>query len=696
MNAHNAERDSRRLRRCWLLFVVLGGLLLSVGRHLVLLQNWRAFIGTFFVLLTVGVPVMMLTFQQRGIVATAGLGIAVAPLALVVPAFVLRVIGLPFSSTAVVLLVGWVALQALFLWRGSRQVTFPSASPNWVAGLIGALVVLVIAYPQFISADVQLSFHGCYHSAIVYELRAGQFPPTNPVMPGEPINFYWLYHLLLALLMEALNVSPIQASAGLNVTVLSGVLCLGWALAGRLKLCRGARTLAFLLMAFGINWAGFVAWLEKTIETEDLATHRAMVIQGDPRVSGTASKFMNFGGFPVGYLSALLASYGLTRILEDRRGGFALLSIGTASALAFHTITGMALITFVPAALVTFYLVTWLVRRQPVLWRRLVGALGAIALGAMVAAPVVMPAAAALQGPGPSLGHTSGFVPTVAWALGPLVVLSVLGVLIFRRHARSVEWYLLCWGFALVVGALLTVFPENNQYKFIYLAAQPLGILVAWGVQRWGENARRPWGAHAVTGLFTAVVLLNVIVCGISYAGEARRSTLPIESTGVNVNITAPLENYREAYIWVREHTAPEALFVEMPQETPRRLFPLVTQRMLYVSAFGSTYTYQGSPEFEARWQTAGLLFTPSVPKQDALAQVAVAAPEVYLLLESDVLGANYNLLREEFGHVEQLSLTFTNPNVTIYRLEPSYSPPSEMGTRSRPRMSPGSHRASS
>jgi hypothetical protein len=299
---------------------------------------------------------------------------------------------------------------------------------------------------------------------------------------------------------------------------------------------------------------------------------------------------------------------------------------------------------------------------------------GAIALAAMAAAPVVIPAATALWGPGPSFGHTPGFFPTVAWALGPLVIIAVLGMLLWYRNARLIEWYLLCWGFALVLGALLVVFPANNQYKFVYLASQPLGLLAAWGIQQWSKTARRPWGATVVAGLVIGLVLLNTVVCSISYVGQARRATLPstvpVESEGTRVDITTSLENYRDAYAWVREHTAPDALFVEAPQDNARRLFPLITQRMLYVSAFNLSYMFQESPEFEARWQMAELLFTPSIPKQDALAQVATAAPEIYLLLESDALLENYTPLKEEFDRMEQLKLVFDNPNVKIYRFE--------------------------
>ena len=391
--------------------------------------------------------------------------------------------------------------------------------------------------------------------------------------------------------------------------------------------------------------------------------HRSMVIQGDMRVSNVASKFSNFNGFPVGYLSAMLALYGLVRVLQGHREGWASLSIGAASALILHTTTGIALATLVPIALVACYLV-----HRPVPARRLLVILGAIALGALVAAPVVAPVVAAFQGPGPSLRHAPGFGATVAWALGPQVVIAALGVLILRRRARLVEWYLLCWGLALALGALLTTFPDDNQYKFVFLAAQPLGLLVAWVVQRWGTG----WAAKAAVVSLSGAILLNILACEISYADRARRYELPIESSGTEVNLTAPLEDYGQAYAWVREHTATEALFVEAPQDNALRFFPLVARRALYVSAFDLAYMYRESPEFETRWQAAETLFTLAAPKQDALAQVAAAAPEVYLLLELDSLDGNYIPLKKEFDHMEQLNSVFFNPSVTIYRVRDS------------------------
>jgi hypothetical protein len=125
-------------------------------------------------------------------------------------------------------------------------------------------------------------------------------------------------------------------------------------------------------------------------------------------------------------------------------------------------------------------------------WRPLLGVAGATLLAAAADAPVVAPTVAPLQGTGPSLGHTPGFLPTVAWALGPLLAMAVVGMSAFRRAARPFEWSLLFWGLALVTGAMLLVPPGNNQYKFVHLASQPLGLLADWALRMWSEGARRP------------------------------------------------------------------------------------------------------------------------------------------------------------------------------------------------------------
>jgi hypothetical protein len=655
MRAGQVSRESDgRLNWPWVLFVGLGGLLFLWGRNVAVVQNWRVFVGVFFILLTTGLPLVLLTARGRSIVEAVGLGLALSPLLIVAPAYLLRGIGgLSFGDTVTVLGIGWVGLQALFLWRRPRPAACRVRSPNWVALLAGALVVLAVAYPQFVSADVQLSFHGSYHSAIVYEIRAGRFPPTNPALPGEPTSFYWVYDYLLALLMEPLNVSPIQASAALNVTVLVGTLCLAWATASQLGLHRKARIPALLLAVFGANWAGFVVWVEEAIRTGELAPHRAMVVQGDPRVSSMVSKFSNFSGFPVGYLSALLIIYGLARILQERRDGFLWLAVGTASALLLHTTTGVALAASLPFAALVSWLFQRLMRRPGLPFKRVLGIAGAVALAALAVAPVVIPTVTALQGPGLTVGPAAGFWDTAAWALGPLVLIALLGVVALRRHVRPIEFHLLFWGFALVAGALLVTLPGNNQYKFAFLASLPFGYVAAWVLHRWKESGRRPRSAQAVVvGLVCGIVLLNVLVCVASYVGQARRDALPIESTGTSVDVS------------------PEALFVERPRNRAERLFPLVSQRMLYVSAFHLGYMFEGSPEFETRWQTAESLFIPSAPKRDGLARVATAAQEVYLLLESDVLLEDYAPLEEEFDRLEALTLVYDNPNVKAYRVD--------------------------
>ena len=77
-----------------------------------------------------------------------------------------------------------------------------------------------------LSTVLQVSNHGDLHTTYIHQLLHGLTPPTNASLPGYPPNYYWLYHALLAAIVNILNISAPLASLLLNV--ISLVSALGW------------------------------------------------------------------------------------------------------------------------------------------------------------------------------------------------------------------------------------------------------------------------------------------------------------------------------------------------------------------------------------------------------------------------------------------------------------------------------------
>ena len=67
---------------------------------------------------------------------------------------------------------------------------------------------------------VQISYHGFFHSSIVYQILNGFIPPQEPGLADIHVSRYWLYHLFLAAIVQYTEVSPLISSTILRVTSL--------------------------------------------------------------------------------------------------------------------------------------------------------------------------------------------------------------------------------------------------------------------------------------------------------------------------------------------------------------------------------------------------------------------------------------------------------------------------------------------
>ena len=463
-----------------------------------------------------------------------------------------------------------LVLPALFLLLLLLHLAGPGGAPRWprprgrAAGLAAVLAVAlaaVVALALFGGGTaIRASFHGLLHSAITEEV-ARALPPENPWLAGRPLPYYWAWHALGALLGEALGLAPTRALALTNVWA-AAVLPLALYFLAAPFLREPKRDLgAVLLGLFGLGALGGVllaverpAFVPPGDPLQLLAGMRGLVGDWDPRLAWGPSKLGNLSSYPVA-LSLLVAGWvAAAHALRGRWGEGAtasgrtwavLCAASLGASLAMNPLVGAA--GYASAGLVA------LLRGRVLL-------LVALAVAALPGLLEVLAASSVREGASFGLRLDGG----AAWrALLPVLPLVLAALALLRRagsgaeeaggeghddagaltgrdegddaHAgRDTAGLLLVVASAvcLAVAALL-VFPEDNQYKFVRLAAVPLAVLAAGGLGRLcAARDLLPRGA----GL--AAVLALVLACGASTWWGARhyaawsRVDVPLSEAG--------------------------------------------------------------------------------------------------------------------------------------------------------------------
>lgn len=511
----------------------------------------------------------------------------------------------------------------LFLWGGlvlaiavtglrgrkSDRLTAPSAPlPARTRGLALTLLPGAALLPGLValltSPRLQMSFHGYLHSAYTYQALEGTLPPENPLLAGTPGNDYWLFHVLLAGISHVLRVAP--PVAGTLVNLLALAACLGaivWILT-TLELLRRRpllRTCAALFVLFGANLAGIVhAGVSELTggEPTDPVGISTMVLSGAARSAGLFPKFLNFNGFPLGIAFFLLALGGVVAVSQRVTvGALWCYALGAVGALAFHITTGLFAVATLSLAPVVASLVTRdrppvdVRRAQVVVWA------GLLLAGLAILAHYVMSVDDAL-GPGARIDvwHPEN-IRRFLGLVYPLLPLFVVGAVHGFRTRRRVIVALTWVAAAGSLAACTAVLPDDNQYKFDYLAGIAIALVALIGVHDLlSQGAVRARLATAASGVAIALVIVNVVFQGISYARSDLAAQDTVAYEGVNIVGEGP---NADAWEWIAANT-PEDAVVVVPVVGANRAPVLAMSRRSIFALDGGPFTAE-KDEFTRR-----------------------------------------------------------------------------------------------
>lgn len=528
-------------------------------------------------LLTFGLPLPSIPNWVRLLI-----GVILAPIVVSVQFYLLRLAGVPFGTTTILLVA--LNLPVLYLIYNKRRKLAAPDRQTILLAMIILVVILSYAVPFLLFPQKRLyTWHTWTHADIVYALANGNLILEDAELAGVRLSYPWLGHVYQAVISYLANAPAATDYIWINLVWLLSIFGLAVGIVSQL----GGRWLAQLAvpvwLSFGVNFMGAV--IGPRIPQSLIATHPFLgSIWGDNRFTPWLDKVLFFGPmyFGMGFFIAIL--YLVIRPWPD--GDKAYYCAFTALLLC-----GISLIypILLPPACVLVGVRTFLIaleRRRnlsPADYREIVGT----GLVILVAAIVAYLNTAFLTAGREStlLLHLNTFrfmrwrVAETAIVCGPLLIGLAL---VFRRlwnERRNALLILLSGALASFIPYIVFDIPWwRNEYKFIFTAAICLAPFSSLAT----EHFLNRLGHARAPGL----VILTLVLAA-PYAAEVLNGGGALAPQGPAVDLHSfdlqlvGQERHARLVAAIRNDTPIDSIIV---LEYTTLHFPTLTQRSLYVA----------------------------------------------------------------------------------------------------------------
>lgn len=465
------------------------------------------------------------------------------------------------------------------------------------------------------SPNIQISFHGAFHSVYFSQILQHKIPPENVTLPGYPANVYWVYHAILAAIYSIFNLPPPMISALFNFLILLFCFIVIYRIICLFKLKHGMAT-APIIILFSGNITAFIQVLGHHPYTNNF---QRLTTIGDGRLTNLFGKFINFNGFPLGvlfYLCSLYFSFKLYRsIIHGRlnQPSLSLLIASLTASLYFHPTTSIYLgLNILLSIFFTFIFYSHQFKKalqefrpKPILL-----------LSILVLIPSVVY----------SLNLSRQLPEKVA--LSPILPFNILSVISFSLPAvililflhRYIPQRLKLFFVTSLFSTILIFFlklPDGNQYKFVFLNYLNYSLILVITINRLKLYRK-------ATILFFLVSTVNIYFSVIRHY-ETFNKYPPHCYFKSTVNLCDPQQN--QDYLWIRLNTPPNTLLINPIELKDNSPFFLISQRLSFVTS-ANIYA-QNIEEYQTRVDLIDRLYNDG-PSLQILSQVKQLIPKSF------------------------------------------------------------------
>jgi hypothetical protein len=463
-------------------------------------------------------------------------------------------------------LAAWIAVSvflAIGFWLGWNGKMRGARDEYVVLGVVAALAVVLLVIPFAANSFQAVAWDAPLHAAIISRVLDGVVPPDSPMMAGQPVNYYWLYHFHAAVLSRVTHLNIYQTFAILDVHALLLFALAGYHIAVRLTNNVVGRIAALWTLVFGLNPFGWLNLLtDHSLGTDrwySLLVPFAMVRGYSAPLGSFIHEFLDATPFTLSFAFNLMWLDAIIARANGERGrALVVAGLVLASALYLHPLGALFLIAGSLAALLIVVTIDRdSSKRERTLFAMDVGAM-ALAAG-IVTVPYAWNILQGKKGAPVSIALDFEFIRNQAWSTAAVV--GLMGVLAvpavwrgIRNHSRA-QRFLIFFSAAMMIAGLMTRL-EGAEYKLIYLLAFGLGPLIA--------TAWETWRRTKVTQL---VFIMGLVLC------------IPTNALTSYAFTTRPPREVREPsrtrlLQWIRERTPADAILVEQPYWTEEKLSP--------------------------------------------------------------------------------------------------------------------------
>lgn len=457
-------------------------------------------------------------------------------------------------------------------WRLSR-------GDRWA--IAAAMVAAMLLYLAMRAPGILVSWHGFFHAAVTEQVLNEGVPPTNPGMAGEALNFYWAFHIFVALITTASHANPLTVIALINAKMLALTLVIIYEVARRFLPRVRDRLLCMAAVLGAINaGAGFVLAAKYAKNGRipgdsysdgtwiDWLSQRAIPGRWwDGRASSLIKEYYDISGMAAGL--TLFFAYAWLWISGPRRLGAWFLPLLIATLLTLTTwYPPLALPASLHAALAVFASC----KSDGLRW---IGGRRAKTTSALLVLVSVVIVLAYFRAITDSSGWASAGEPFISlrfearsiigaltpfWAIAPLVLIG--GVIISRRILNPTYGHMLLLTLILFAFAAFTDVQQKTQYKYVYAMALPMGIIAVVGAAVLVRRISVLRVYPRLTALLLGLVFVHpAIVFALGAATSRQQSDRSITIEGRHiVEHTDPPR--MECLAWIRDHSSSNAVLI--------------------------------------------------------------------------------------------------------------------------------------
>ena len=273
-------------------------------------RHWFPWFGTVGYLLLVSTPGAWVAFglslDEISFWTRLCIAIVLSPLVVSVEFFAVRLLGIPFGTTAVLLVV--LNLPAIYLvWKRRVQIPIPVRG-DWLTGAAAVLVPVACMAPLLTNMNARVySGHSWVHADAIYMFARGDLALEDPTLAGLRMSYpVWDGLVLQGIHSFLLNCPPVSIYVWTNLVWLIAVYGFAISIANEMGGSTLAQVCCGIMLLLGTNPVGYLL-----MKLAPLHTYRQF--WGDPRYTPWVVKFLLFGPMALGLGMTMAIIYLLVR-----------------------------------------------------------------------------------------------------------------------------------------------------------------------------------------------------------------------------------------------------------------------------------------------------------------------------------------------------------------------------------------------